>query len=59
MPVKAKEALKTCEAGLLSAKESFKVEIAKSKADTRYWKAVSSFMFILIALYLGYKVMKR
>lgn len=59
MSDKARDALKTCQAGLLSAKESFKVEIAKQKADTRYWKAVSSFLFILIALYLGFKIMKQ
>lgn len=59
MSDKAKEALKTCQAGLLSAKESFKVEIAKCESDIRYWKAVSAFLEILIALYLGFKIMKR
>ena len=59
MSESAKNALKTCKAGLLSAEETYKSEIAKCKADTRYWKTVSSFLGILILLYVGFKVMKR
>ena len=55
----AKEALKTCKAGLLSAEETYKTEIAKCNSDIRYWKAVSSFMMILILLYVGFRFMKR
>ena len=56
---KAKEALKTCKAGLLSAEQTYKTEIAKCHADTRYWKTVSAFLGIIILLYVGFKIMKR
>ena len=53
------EDLKTCRAGLLSAKESPQAELKTYKADIRYWKAVSSFLVILIILGIVYKIMKR
>lgn len=59
MSDKAKSALKTCKAGLVSAEETYRTELSEYKADVRYWKAVSSFMFIIMILYFGYKVMKR
>ena len=55
----AKEALKACRAGLLSAEESHVTEINRCESDIRYWKTVSSFLAILIVLYIGFKVMKR
>lgn len=55
----AREALKTCKAGLLSAEESHRTEISKCESDIRYWKTVSTFLGILIALYVGFKVVKR
>lgn len=59
MSDKAKDALKTCKAGLLSAEQTYKSEIAKCHADTRYWKTVSAFLGIIMLLYVGFKIMKR
>lgn len=59
LSTEAKEKLKTCQAGLLSAKESFKVEISKYKSDIRYWKSMVYGLVLLILLYIGFKVTKR
>lgn len=59
LSAEAKEKLKTCQAGLLSAKESFKTEIAKYKSDIRYWKSMVYGLALLILLYVGFKVTKR
>ena len=59
LSAEAKDKLKTCQSGLLSAKESFKTEIAKYKSDIRYWKAMVYFLSIIILLYAGFKITKR
>lgn len=50
----AKRSLKTCRAGLVSAEQSYKAEIATCKAKTDYWRLSSAGLFVAlcVAIYL-------
>lgn len=51
---RAKESLKTCRAGLVSAEQSYKAEIATCKAKTDYWRLSSAGLAVAlcVAIYL-------
>ena len=56
---KAKEALKTCRAGLLSAEQAHAVEIAKCKAETDYWRLSSAGLFVALCLAIFFIIRRK
>ena len=56
---KAKEALKTCRAGLLSVQQTHAVEIAKCKAETDYWRLSSAGLFVALCLAIFFIIRRK
>lgn len=54
-----KSALKTCQAGLVAAEKASKQLVETYKADIKYWKALSYFLLIIIAMYFGFKTLRK
>lgn len=55
---RAKESLKTCRAGLVSAEQSYKAEIATCKAKTDYWRLSSAGLAVALCVAI-YLLLKR